>query len=85
MATAWMKVDNYTYALNTKRKRTPKSDSFQSMSENVIELIKKLASKTGKISKRLLVKKDLQTNLYMNQTTITIKLSEIRLSRLLIK
>lgn len=70
MATAWMKVDNYTYALNTKRKRTPKSDSFQLMGENVIELIKKLASKTGKISKKALNEKGLTNELIFDSNEI---------------
>lgn len=57
MATAWMEVDDYTYTLNSKREKTPNSNSFQLMGENVIELIKKLASETGKISKETLNEK----------------------------
>lgn len=52
-----MRVDNYMYTLNSKREKTPNSDSFQLMGENVIELIKKLASETGKISKEALNEK----------------------------
>ena len=63
MATAWMKVEHYTYTLNTKRERTPDLNSFQLMGENVIELIKKLASKTGKISKKALNEKGLTNEL----------------------
>ena len=63
MATAWMKVEHYTYTLNTKRERTPDLDSFQLMGENVIELIKNLASKTGKISKKALNEKGLTNEL----------------------
>lgn len=57
MATAWMKVEHYTYTLNTKRERSPNLNSFQLMGENVIELIKKLAGETGNISKKALKEK----------------------------
>ena len=57
MAGAWMKVDNFTYKKSSERKRTPGSDGFQLMGENVIELVKELASKTGKISKKALNEK----------------------------
>jgi hypothetical protein len=58
------------YTLNTKRKRTEGSDSFQLMGENVIELIKKLASETGKISKEALNEKASEKELIQESNEI---------------
>ena len=65
-----MRVDNYMYTLNTKRERTEGSDSFQLMGENVIELIKKLASETGKISKEALNEKASEKELILESNEI---------------
>ena len=65
-----MRVDNYMYTLNTKRKRTESSDGFQLMGENVIELIKKLASETGKISKEALNEKASEKELIQEANNI---------------
>ena len=49
-----LRADNLEYSLSTSQNKKLGIDSFQLMGENVIELVKKLATETGNISKESL-------------------------------
>lgn len=49
-----LRADNLEYQLRTTQNKKNGIDSFQLMGENVIELVKKLATETGNISKESL-------------------------------
>ena len=56
-ATATLETSDIEYSLSCWKFKKPNFDGFNLMGENVIELVKKLASETGNISKKVLKEK----------------------------
>ena len=56
-ATATLETSDIEYSLSCWKFKKPNFDGFSLMGENVIELVKKLASETGNISKKVLKEK----------------------------